>query len=347
MEKAAATSSLARDEILTLLLADMGSAEIVFAAADEARRHEAGEEIRVRGIIEFSNFCRRDCLFCGIRAANSYIQRYRLNEDEILGICERIRTLGIGTVLLQSGEDSEYSSDAVCRLVKRIRENLGLEVTLSIGERPAEEYRAMKEAGAEHYLLRHETADSVLYEKLHPELSLTERIGCLEELKRLGFEVDGGSIVGLPGQSIRSLVSDLLLFKSTKVDMAAIAPFIPARGTPLAFESASGRLGRSSVFSASDKEETVAEFVLKLMALTRLLLPKLQLSSTSALASLLPRGREIGLRAGANVVMINFTPAAYKEMYRVYDDRICTRETGEEAMESLKKLADGLGRHVA
>jgi biotin synthase len=347
VQKAASTSKLERDEIITLLRGNTGQAESLFAAADEVRRRTVGDGIHLRGLIEFSNFCRRNCLYCGIRAENDRLERYRISCDEILRICEKMRSLGINTVLLQSGEDPKYECDVLCNLIERIRKSVGLAIALSIGERPPEEYIAFKEAGADKFLLKHHTADSNLYGKLHPGMSFFERLGCLYELKKLGVEVGGGSMVGLPGQTLHSLADDAILLRSLGTDLATIGPFIPAHDTPLGFEEDARKLRRAPVLSVSNKKETVAEFVLKLLALTRLLLPKVHLVSNTALASLLPQGREIGLRAGANVLLPNFTPTRCKELFWVFDNRICTREGPEEAISSIRRLADKLGRHVA
>jgi biotin synthase len=346
VEKAASTSKLERDEILTLLRGNTGQAESLFAAADQVRRRTVGDVIHLRGLIEFSNFCRRNCLYCGIRAENDRLERYRIPSDEILRICEQMQSFGVNTVLLQSGEDPKYECDVLCGLIERIRERLGLTITLSVGERPPEEYKAFKEAGACSFLLKHLTADSSLYGKLHPGMSFFERLNCLYELKKIGYEVGGGSMVGLPGQTLHSLADDLILLRSLGTDLAAIGPFIPAHDTPLGFEVDARKLRTTPVLSVSSKKETVAEFVLKLLALTRLLLPEVHLVSNTALASLLPNGREMGLRAGANVLLPNFTPTRCKELFWVFDDRICTRESPEEAISSIRRLADKLGRHI-
>jgi len=346
IEKAASTSRLERDEILALLRANTGQAEGLFAAADQVRRRTVGDSIRLMGLLEFSNFCRRNCVYCGIRAENDRLERYRIPSDEMLRICERMRDLGVDAVLLQSGEDPTYACDVLCNLIEKIRKDVGLAVTLSIGERPGKEYGAYKEAGAGGFLLKHETADSSLYSKLHPGMSFFDRLNCLYELKKLGFEVGGGSMVGLPGQSLSSLADDAILLRSLEIDIATIGPFIPAQCTPLALEGERWRFRPAPVLSVSNKKETVAEFVLKLLALTRLLLPNVHLVANTALASLLPQGREIGLRAGANVLLPNFTPPKCKELFWVFDDRICTGETPEETIASIRKLADKLGRQV-
>lgn len=346
IEKAVSSSRLERDEILTLLRANTGQAESLFAAADRVRNQSVGNGIELRGLIEFSNFCRRDCLYCGIRAEKQELERYRIPADDIIRTCERIKKLGVGSIILQSGEDLEYSGDLLCKLIEKITHGVGLSVTLSMGERPAGEYRTYRQAGAEKFLLKHVTADSGLYAKLHPGMSFFERLNCFGELRELGFKVGGGSMVGLPGQTLYSLADDAILLKSLGVEMAAVGPFIPAQGTPLALEGDEWKLRPAPHLSVSNKKETVAEFVLKLLALMRLLLPEVSLASNTALTSLLPQGREMGLRAGANVLLPNFTPERWKGLFGVFDNRTSARETPEDTIASIRRLADKLGREV-
>ncbi len=346
IDKAVCTSVLEREEVLTLLRANTWQAENLFSAADQVRMEAVGDVIHLRGVVEFSNFCGRNCLYCGMRVGNAMIERYRISEDEVVRTCETMRSLGLNTVLLESGEDPTYTADALCRMVETIRRKTELEVGLSIGERSRSELEALKEAGAVRFLLRHETSDSALYERLRPEMRLSDRMRRLDELRRLGYELEGGSLVGLPGQTIHSLVEDLLLFQGYEVGMAVIGPYIPTSGTPMELEGGTWRPRRALTLSVSDKKHTVAEFVLKLLALTRLLLPETRLPSTTALASLLPQGREMGLLAGANMVMLNFTPPRYKELYRVYDDRISVRESVEDTLQAVRALGEKMGRRV-
>ena len=346
VEKAASTSRIERDEILTLLRANTGQAECLFAAADSVRRNAVGDSIVLLGLIEFSNYCRRNCFYCGIRAENKDLERYSIPPDEILRICEKMVDLGVYHALLQSGEDPNYTCDELCNLIEKIKSSFSVKITLAIGERKPKDCEALKQAGADGFLLKHHTADSSLYAKLHPGMSFFDRLHCLSHVKELGFEFGGGSMVGLPGQTLHSLADDTILLRSLNVSIATIGPFIAAHGTPLAFEGETWRLRQTPLLSVSNKKETVVEFVLKLIALTRLLLPRVQLVSNTALASLLPRGREMGLLAGANVLLPNFTPTKCKELFGVFDDRICTRETPEEAMASIKILAEKLGRKL-
>ncbi len=346
IEKGSLTSRLEPEEILTLLRANTWLAETLFSAADDVRKRVCGDTIHLTGIVEFSNFCGRNCLYCGMRVGNPLVERYRISADEVLRICGMMRGLGVRSVLLESGEDPVYTVDALCSMVESIRKSTGMEVSLSIGERPLSELDALRQAGAKSCLLKHETADAGLYERLRPQMLFADRLHRTERLRELGYEVCGGSLVGLPGQTIKSLVNDVLLFQSLKLDMAVIGPFIPASGTPMELEGGTWRMRRTLALSVSDKRHTVAEFVLKLLALTRLLLPSTLLPSTTSLASLVPRGREMGLLAGANLVAANFTPVRYKELFRVYDDRISMRENPEDALTSIRTLADKLGRNV-
>ncbi|MBN1504573.1 MAG: [FeFe] hydrogenase H-cluster radical SAM maturase HydE [Candidatus Eisenbacteria bacterium] len=346
IDKAVCTSVLEREDILTLLRANTWQAESLFSAADRVRMEAVGDVIHLAGVVEFSNFCGRNCLYCGMRVGNALVERYRIPTDEVVRICENIRNLGLKTVLLESGDDPSYTADALCEMVEAVRKSTELEVSLSVGERQLTELEALKEAGAGMYLLKHETSDAALYERLRPGMSLSERVRRLDDLRNIGYEVGGGSLVGLPGQTIHSLVEDLLLFQGYEVGVAAIGPYIPASGTPMELEGGTWLLRHAAAASVFDKKHTVAEFVLKLIALTRLLLPEARVLSTTALASLLPQGREMGLLAGANMVMLNFTPARYKELFRVYDDRISIRESAEDALAAVQTLGKKLGRRV-
>jgi biotin synthase len=314
IDKAVCTSVLEREEILALLRANTWQAENLFSAADQVRMETVGDTIHLRGIVEFSNFCGRNCLYCGMRVGNALIERYRIPADEVVRICESMRNLGLEAVLLESGEDPTYTAEAPVMWSGPSGSTAG---GVALGRRQAGgRAQALKEAGADKYLLK--------------------------RLRIPGFtndfiprwRLDGLEPPHLPGtgQTIHSLVEDLLLFQGYEVDMAVIGPYIPASGTPMELEGGTWLLHHTLARSVSDKKHTVAEFVLKLLALTRLLLPETSIPSTTALASFLPQGREMGLMAGANMVMLNFTPARYKELFRVYDDRISIRETAEDAL---------------
>jgi biotin synthase len=296
---------LTQREILRLLnLSEPEAKAHLYPAADAVRREWVGDEIHLRGIIEFSNVCERDCLYCGLRRSNTHLNRYRMPEGEILTVARRIREEGICTVVLQSGEDSFSSRDQICTLVGRTREETGLTVTLSIGEKSLEDFRAYREAGAGRYLLKHETSSAELYRLMRPDSASGGRIRCLKDLGELGYEVGTGNIIGLPGQTPDVLADDLLLMKALDADMLGIGPFIPHPDTPLAF-SPPGQMAMT----------------LKVLAVARLLTRTTNIPATTALGSLDADGRIRALSAGANVVMPDFTPPAYRRLYEIYPGR--------------------------
>ena len=313
-----------REEIVPLLALPEGEArEALFRAADAVRRREVGDEIFLRGIIEFSNVCERNCLYCGLRGANLRLQRYRMEESEILETARRIRDAGVGTVVLQSGEDPFFTTDRICRLVSGIREETGMTVTLSIGERPRADYLAFRGAGAERYLLKHETCSPDLYRRLRPGSSLDDRLRCLSVLGDLGYEVGTGNMVGLPGQTLETLADDLLLMKGMNADMLGIGPFIPHPETPLG-QAPAGDLGMT----------------LKVLAVARLLTRTTNIPATTALGTLSPDGRLRALKAGANVVMPDFTPPRYRRHYEIYPGR----NKPVKVSDFLRDLQEDIGR---
>ncbi len=320
---------LTRAEIVRLLsLPDSDAEAFLYPAADAVRSEAVGDAVHLRGIIEFSNCCERDCLYCGLRRSNARLNRYRMPAEEILAAAGRIRDAGIGTVVLQSGEDSFYSREEICTLVSRIREESGLVVTLSIGEKTPQDYRAYREAGADRYLLKHETSSATLYRLMRPDSAPGGRLSCLRELGRQGYEVGTGNIIGLPGQTPEILADDLLLMKSLDADMLGIGPFLPHPDTPLAV-SPPGQMAAT----------------LKTLALARLMTRTANIPATTALATLAPDGRPRALRAGANVVMPDFTPMAYRRRYEIYPGR----NLSADPMDFLKRLHDEivkLGRTV-
>ena len=296
--------TLGREDIIALLKLPPDYSAELFAAADRVRKNEVGDEIFLRGIIEFSNVCERNCLYCGLRKSNENLSRYRMTDDEILATARQIEKTGIPTVVLQSGEDSFYTSDKVCRLVKRINNETGLVITLSIGERPVADYRAFQQAGAGRYLLKHETASLDLYKYLRPGCQLDHRVQCLRSLAHLGFETGTGNIVGLPGQTLEILADDLLVMKLLNADMLGIGPFIAHPDTPLA----------GIVFDDLD-------LTLRVLAIARLLTRDTNIPATTALATMNLQARLQALQAGANVVMPDFTPEIYKSRYDIYPGR--------------------------
>ncbi|NPU85731.1 MAG: [FeFe] hydrogenase H-cluster radical SAM maturase HydE [Syntrophaceae bacterium] len=321
--------SLSREDLTLLLnLADEESLEALGTAADAVRREAVGDAVYLRGIVEFSNFCRQNCLYCGLRRDNRDIIRYRMDEDAVLAAVRRIRDRDIGTVVLQSGEDPAYTRGDLCRIVGRIRNETGLIVTLSVGERPLEDYRAFREAGADRYLLKHETASPDLYRRLRPGCMLEDRLRCLKDLRDLGYEVGTGNMVGLPGQTPEILADDLLLIRSLDADMLGIGPFIPHPGTPLA-GAPGGDLKRT----------------LRVLALARLLTRDTNIPATTALGTLHPEGRIRALRAGANIVMPDFTPETLRARYDIYPGK-STVPDGDILMARLREDLVLLERHT-
>jgi biotin synthase len=295
---------LDRKEIIQLLSLPAKYSPELFSAADKVRKEQVGDEIFLRGIIEFSNYCECNCLYCGLHKGNSSLSRYRMSEDEIIATAEQIKKTGVPTVVLQSGEDSFYSQDIVCRLIERIRKETDLIITLSIGERPLNDYKAFQQAGANRYLLKHETASKELYKYLRPGCEWENRLQCLRWLKGLGFETGTGNMVGLPGQTPEILADDLMVMKLLDADMLGIGPFIAHPDTPLA---------------GIDNDDL--DLVLRVIAAARLITRNTNIPATTALATLHPQGRLLALQAGANVVMPDFTPEIYKTRYDIYPGR--------------------------
>ena len=302
--KAQDGKELNRKEIIQLLTLPVNCSPELFYAADKVRKEQVGDEIFLRGIIEFSNHCERNCLYCGLRRGNAKLSRYRMSEDEIITTVKQIKKTGIPTVVLQSGEDSFYSTDVICRLIERIRKETDLIITLSIGERPLNDYKAFQQTGANRYLLKHETASKDIYKYLRPGCNWQNRLQCLRRLKELGFETGTGNMVGLPGQTPEILADDLMMMKLLDADMLGIGPFIAHPDTPLA--------GRDNDGLA---------LTLRVLALARLLTRNTNIPATTALATLHPQGRLLALQAGANVVMPDFTPEIYKTLYDIYPGR--------------------------
>ncbi len=295
---------LSREDIMQLLKMPAEHSPALFAAADTVRKEQVGEEIFLRGIIEFSNYCARNCLYCGLRCGNSKISRYRMTEDEIVATAMQIKSMGIPTVVLQSGEDSFYSTEILVQLIGRIRAETGLIITLSIGERSLADYQAFQKAGANRYLLKHETASKDIYNYLRPGCKLESRLQCLFNLKKLGFETGTGNMVGLPGQTPEILADDLLIMKKLDADMLGIGPFIAHPDTPL-----------------RDLDNDDMELTLRVLALARLITRNTNIPATTALSTLHPQGRIMALQVGANVVMPDFTPDIYKSRYDIYPGR--------------------------
>lgn len=308
IEKLNTDNRLEREELVYLLKhLDEGHKELLFRLARETRDRVYGKRVFMRGLIEFSSICSCNCKYCGLRASNPSASRYRLSKEQILECCEEGYRLGYRTFVLQSGEDPWYTVDRMVDIISSIKGAFpDTAVTLSIGERSMEEYAAMYEAGADRYLLRHETASRRLYEALHPNMDFDERRRCLYDLKDIGYQVGAGFMVGLPGQTEEDLAEDLLFLKELEPHMIGIGPFIPHSGTPL----------------KNEKGGTV-ENTLVLLAITRLLIPDSLMPATTAMGTMHPQGRELALKAGANVVMPNLTPTKERPKYALYENKIC------------------------
>ncbi|MDR2792483.1 MAG: [FeFe] hydrogenase H-cluster radical SAM maturase HydE [Treponema sp.] len=294
---------------------DPDEAEALFAEARKVRERYYGNAVYFRGLIEFTNYCKNDCFYCGIRASNKNVGRYRLSVEQILQCCTLGNILGYKTFVLQGGEDPFFTDERIVEIVTAIRrEYPNHAITLSIGEKERKSYEMFFEAGANRYLLRHETADNAHYAAMHPaSMSLAHRKQCLFTLKEIGYQVGAGFMVGTPFQTPETLLEDLRFLEELKPAMVGIGPFIPAAGTPFG-EEAQGSL----------------EQTLRMVALSRILLPKALIPATTALGTISSQGRERGLMAGANVVMPNLSPKAVRKHYSLYDNKICT---GDEAAE--------------
>lgn len=327
LDKAVRTHQLNSDEIIRLL--SCAQPAELYRAADSVREKYVGNGVYLRGLIEFSNICKNNCLYCGIRAANTHVKRYRMTPAEIIQTAQQAAGYGYKTIVLQSGEDAWFDTDKLCEIIREIKK-LDVAITLSIGEKLREEYAAYKKAGADRYLLRIETTDKTLYEKLDPGMSWDNRVRCLHDLKDLGYEVGSGSLVGLPGQTLESLANDLLFFQRLPVDMAGIGPFIPHPHTPLAGEKSAGHF----------------ELSLKMMALMRLLLPDINIPATTAMESLHPNGRLIALQSGANVVMPNVTSTDYRALYELYPGKICLGDSAKTCRGCIEEKIKSIGREV-
>jgi len=327
LEKAYHSHELSKDEIIFLLNSD---GRDLFEYADKVRKDFVGDEIHLRGLIEFSNICKCQCKYCGLRAPNNSIERYRLEPDEIIKYAKKGGELGYRTIVLQSGEDSFFDVDKMRYIIAEIKKN-DVALTLSIGERTREEYKQMKEAGADRYLLRIETTDKNLYSKMHPNMSFDNRVKCLKDIKDLGYETGTGCLVGLPEQTKESLAEDILFFKNIDADMVGIGPFIPHPETPL----------------KSDLNPNNFDTALKVMAITRLLLPNINIPATTAMETINPNGRIIALKSGANVVMPNILDSEYKEKYEIYPNKICIGEHSEKCRNCIEGKIKSIGRYIS
>ena len=317
-----------KQEIIDIL-SDESKNDWLFKEADRIRRENVGDEIHLRALIEFSNICKRQCLYCGLRSPNKEVERYRLSKEEILLSAKKAVDLGYRTIVLQSGEDDNYYSDKMCDIIRSIKE-LDVAVTLSMGEKIFDEYKAYREAGADRYLIRIETTDKKLYETMHPNASFENRVRCLEDLKTLGYEVGTGCLIGLPNQTIESLADDILFFKEIDADMIGIGPFIPHAETPL-------------------KNEKQGNFwlALKVMSLTRINLPTINIPATTAMETIIPNGRLIALQSGANVVMPNVSAIDCRKKYEIYPNKAGVNDDELEVRKQLEEKLATIGRTIS
>lgn len=306
-------------------------AEFLFSLARKEREKYYGREVYVRGLIEFTNYCKNDCYYCGIRKSNFKVNRYRLTEEQILECCKQGYELGFRTFVLQGGEDGYFTDERLEVLIRKIKQHYPTcAVTLSVGERSKESYQRLFEAGADRYLLRHETYNSCHYRTLHPQsLSAQERQQCLWDLKEIGYQVGTGFMVGPPGQTAEHLAEDMLFIKKLNPQMIGIGPFIPHHDTPFAKEQG-GTL----------------ELTLFMLGLLRLMIPKVLLPATTALGTIHPEGRELGILAGANVVMPNLSPIDVRKEYSLYDNKICMGTEAAEGRRDLEKRMEAIGYQV-
>lgn len=328
ISKAEQTHNLSKKELI-LLLENDDCSEDLFAAADRVRHQFVGNQIHLRGLIEFSNICKNNCCYCGLRKDNHNLKRYRLSKKDILEAAQWGKKIGLKTIVLQSGEDLFFSPEVMSDIIHDIKA-LGLALTLSIGEKSKEEYLAYRQAGADRYLIRIETTDKDLYQKLDPDMSWEERKKCLENIRTVGMEVGSGCLVGLPEQSISSLADDILFFKQIDADMIGIGPFIPHLDTPL-------KNAQGGTFLLA----------LKVMALTRLLLPDINIPATTAMETLKPNGQIKALQAGANVIMPNITQSLYRNFYQLYPGKSETNCAGDNLITELEKKFATIGRSIS
>ena len=316
------------DKSAIIELLTTAPADELYRRADDVRREAVGDAVHLRGLIEFSNICRNDCLYCGIRRGNRQVQRYRMTDEELVETAKRAAALGFQTIVLQSGEDMHFDQARMCHIIEQIK-RLDVALTLSVGERDYGDFKAFRDAGADRYLMRIETTDRDLYHRLNPGMSWERRHECLLMIRELGYELGSGIMVGLPGQSVESIADDLLYLKDIGIDMAGIGPFIPHPETPLAGE-AGGTL----------------EQALRTMAIMRIFMPDINIPATTAMESLHPQGRIMALQAGANVVMPNVTEGEYRRLYELYPGKICVNDTPAHCRSCIGLKIRSIGRTI-
>jgi len=315
----------------------------LWAAADRVRRENVGDEVHLRGLIEIGNYCCRQCGYCGIRAGNHGLERYRMTANEILKCAHQAVQYKYGTVVMQAGEDYRIETEWLAGIVRRIKRETPLAVTLSLGERPDKDLEIWKKAGADRYLLRFETSDQELYELIHPKFAggFKNRLAVLDVLRKLGYEVGSGVMVGIPGQTYDTLAGDIETFRALDLDMIGVGPYISHPATPLG----SGEWIRR--VPPADQAPNTELMTYKTVALARLVCPQANIPSTTALATInKANGRELGLTRGANVVMPNLTPVKYRALYEIYPAKVCIDETSGQCRACLYARVQSIGRTV-
>ena len=320
---------MTKEEIIAALSPDTDPAQL-FALADQVRREYVGEDVHLRGLIEFSNHCRRRCYYCGIRAGNAKVRRYRLTPDQILYGARSAVSLNYKTIVMQSGEDPAWGPKELAAIVEKVKKETALAITLSVGEHSKEDYRTLRAAGADRFLLRFETSDRRLFSMLKPDSNYDQRFRCLAWLKAAGFQVGSGVMAGLPGQTSESMADDILLFKQLELDMVGIGPFIANPDTPLG-----GAPGGT------------LDTALRMVALTRIVTKNTHIPATTAMGTIDAQGRQKALKCGANVLMPNISPTEYRTDYSLYPGKICVNEQPEQCGACVDAMLAGLGRKRA
>ena len=331
IDKLRKEKKLTREEYLILIKNRNVCKDYLFKNSSEVRNEIYGNEIYIRGLIEFTNICKNDCFYCGIRRANKNVDRYRLTSEEIITCTDLGYKLGFRTFVMQGGEDNYYTDEILCNIIKEIKNrHPDSAITLSLGERSFESFKKLKDAGADRYLLRHETATKSHYEKLHPkEMSFDNRMECLNNLKKLGYQVGAGFMVGSPYQTEENLADELIFLKKFQPHMCGIGPFISHKDTPF-----------------KDEKSGTVELTLFMLGLIRLTLPNVLLPATTALGTIDPMGREKGIKAGANVLMPNLSPVNVRKKYMLYDNKICTGDEAAACIECLKNRIKNTGCEI-
>lgn len=330
IKKLSETSNLTNIELKELLENDFLDEEL-YREADRVRKENYGTDVYIRGLIEFTNYCKNNCYYCGLRYENREIERYRLSKEDILNCCKEGYNLGFRTFVLQGGEDPFYTDEKLCDIISSIK-NLysDIAVTLSIGEKKDESYLAFKKAGADRYLLRHETANENHYSKLHPaNMSLANRKNCLKTLKKLGYQIGSGFMVGSPFQTTENIIEDIRFLQELSPDMIGIGPYITHHNTPF-----------------KNQKNGDVKLTLKLISILRLMFPYALLPATTALGTLSPNGRELGLKVGANVVMPNLSPKNVRKKYEIYENKICTGEESAQCKRCLERRIESIGYKI-